>query len=77
VEKRAFWLSFVLSFGFGSRVFVPLHCLCSVASAITHNRGRLVLINSVLSGLPMFMMSFFRIPKGVKGSMQVAYRGGE
>jgi hypothetical protein len=23
----------------------------------------------------MFMMSFFRIPKGVKGSMQVAYRG--
>jgi hypothetical protein len=27
--------------------------------------GRLVLINSVLSRLPMFMMSFFRIPKGV------------
>jgi hypothetical protein len=27
--------------------------------------GRLVLINSVLSILPMFMMSFFRIPKGV------------
>ena len=27
--------------------------------------GRLVLINSVLSSLPMFMMSFFRIPKGV------------
>jgi hypothetical protein len=26
---------------------------------------RLVLINSVLSSLPMFMMSFFRIPKGV------------
>ena len=26
--------------------------------------GRLVLINSVLSSLPMFMMSFFRIPKG-------------
>jgi hypothetical protein len=27
--------------------------------------GRLVLINSGLSSLPMFMMSFFRIPKGV------------
>jgi hypothetical protein len=27
--------------------------------------GRLVLINSVLSSLPMFMMSFFRIRKGV------------
>jgi mannosylglycoprotein endo-beta-mannosidase len=27
--------------------------------------GRLVLINSVLSSLPMFMMSFLRIPKGV------------
>jgi hypothetical protein len=24
-----------------------------------------VLINSVLSSLPMFMMSFFKIPKGV------------
>jgi hypothetical protein len=27
--------------------------------------GRLVLINSVLSSLPMFMMSFFRVPKGI------------
>ena len=27
--------------------------------------GCLVLINSVLSGLPMFMMSFFELPKGV------------
>ena len=27
--------------------------------------GRLVLINSVLSSLPMFMLSFFGIPKGV------------
>jgi hypothetical protein len=27
--------------------------------------GRLVLINSVLSSLPMFMLSFFRIPKGI------------
>ena len=27
--------------------------------------GWLVLINSVLSSFPMFMMSFFKIPKGV------------
>ena len=27
--------------------------------------GRLVLINSMLSSLPMFMMSFFELPKGV------------
>ena len=27
--------------------------------------GRLVLINSVLSSLPMFMLSFFRIPKSI------------
>jgi hypothetical protein len=27
--------------------------------------GRLVLINYVLSSLPLFMLSFFRIPKGV------------
>jgi hypothetical protein len=27
--------------------------------------GRLTLINSVLSSLPMFMMSIFEIPKGV------------
>jgi hypothetical protein len=27
--------------------------------------GRLVLINSVLSSLPMFMLSFFEIPRGV------------
>jgi hypothetical protein len=27
--------------------------------------GRLVLINPVLSSLPMYMMPFFRIPKGV------------
>jgi hypothetical protein len=26
--------------------------------------GRLVLINSVLSSLPMFMFSFFKLPKG-------------
>ena len=28
-------------------------------------RGRLVLINSVLSSLPMFMLSFFEVPRGV------------
>ena len=28
--------------------------------------GRLMLINSVLSSLPMYMMSFFEIPKGVR-----------
>jgi hypothetical protein len=28
--------------------------------------GRLVLINSVLTSLPMFMLSFFEIPKGVR-----------
>ena len=27
--------------------------------------GRLVLLNSVLSSLPMFMLSFFEIPRGV------------
>jgi hypothetical protein len=27
--------------------------------------GRLVLINSILTSLPMFMLSFLRIPKGV------------
>jgi hypothetical protein len=32
---------------------------------ILSSGGRLVLINSVLSILPMFMMSFFRIPKGI------------
>jgi hypothetical protein len=28
-------------------------------------RGRLVLINSVLTSLVMFMLSFFVVPKGV------------
>ena len=27
--------------------------------------GRLVLINSFLSGLPMLMLSFFEIPRGI------------
>ena len=27
--------------------------------------GRLVLINSVLSSLPMLMLSFFEVPRGV------------
>jgi hypothetical protein len=31
--------------------------------------GRLVLINSVLSSLPMFMLSFFEVPKGVLEKM--------
>ncbi|WVZ52923.1 hypothetical protein U9M48_003922 [Paspalum notatum var. saurae] len=31
--------------------------------------GRLVLINSVLSSLPMFMLSFFEVPKGVLQKM--------
>jgi hypothetical protein len=28
-------------------------------------KGRLVLINSVLTSLTMFMLSFFKVPKGV------------
>ena len=28
--------------------------------------GRLVLINSVLTSMPMFLLSFFEIPKGVR-----------
>ncbi|XP_022682391.1 uncharacterized protein LOC111257326 [Setaria italica] len=39
--------------------------LASWKSKLLSVGGRLVLINSVLSSLPMFMMSFFRIPKGV------------
>jgi hypothetical protein len=39
--------------------------LCSWKGKLLSSRGRLVLINSVLSSLQMFMMSFFRIPKGV------------
>ncbi|WVZ70176.1 hypothetical protein U9M48_018862 [Paspalum notatum var. saurae] len=31
--------------------------------------GRLVLINSVLSSLPMFMLSFFEVPRGVLKKM--------
>jgi hypothetical protein len=27
--------------------------------------GRLVLLNSILSSLPIFMLSFFELPKGV------------
>jgi hypothetical protein len=33
--------------------------------------GRLVLLNSVLSSLPMFMMSFFEIPKGVLKNLEI------
>jgi hypothetical protein len=39
--------------------------LASWKGKVLSSGGRLVLINSVLSSLPMFMMSFFRIPKGV------------
>ena len=36
--------------------------------------GRLVLINSVLSSLPMFMMSFFELPRGVLKKLTVSDR---
>jgi hypothetical protein len=39
--------------------------LSSWKGKLLSSGGRLVLINSVLSSLPMFMMSIFRIPKGV------------
>jgi hypothetical protein len=39
--------------------------LSSWKGKLLSSGGRLVLINSVLSSLPMLMMSFFRIPKGV------------
>ena len=38
-------------------------------------RGRLVLINSVLSNLPMFMLSFFEIPKGVLERLTISDQG--
>ena len=37
---------------------------CRKAKYLSYG-GRLVLLNSVLSSLPMFMMSFFEIPKRV------------
>ena len=40
--------------------------LSSWKGKLLSSGGRLVLINSVLSSLPMFMMSFFVIPKGVR-----------
>jgi hypothetical protein len=40
--------------------------LSSWKGKLLSSGGRLVLINSILSSLPMFMMSFFRIPKGVR-----------
>jgi hypothetical protein len=39
--------------------------LSSWKGKLLSSGGRLVLINSVLSSLPMFMLSFFIIPKGV------------
>ncbi|WVZ49016.1 LOW QUALITY PROTEIN: hypothetical protein U9M48_000398 [Paspalum notatum var. saurae] len=38
---------------------------CSWKSNMLSTGGRLVLLNSVLSSLPMFMLSFFEVPKGV------------
>jgi hypothetical protein len=35
--------------------------------------GRLVLINSVLSSLPIFMMSFFENPRGVPKILNASY----
>jgi len=40
--------------------------LSSWKGKLLSSGGRLVLINSVLSSLPMFMMSFFAVPKGVR-----------
>jgi hypothetical protein len=39
--------------------------LSSWKGKLLSSGGRLVLVNSVLSSLPMFMLSFFGIPKGV------------
>jgi hypothetical protein len=39
--------------------------LSSWKGKVLSSGGQLVLINSVLSSLPMFMLSLFRIPKGV------------
>ena len=39
--------------------------LSSWKSKLLSAGGRLVLINSILSSLPMFMLSFFKIPKGI------------
>jgi hypothetical protein len=45
---------------------------CCKAKHLSYG-GRLVLINSVLSNLPMFMMSFFEIPKGVLKKLTIIY----
>jgi hypothetical protein len=39
--------------------------LCSWKGKLMSGGGRLVLINSVLTSLVMFMLSFFEVPKGV------------
>jgi uncharacterized protein YpuA (DUF1002 family) len=39
--------------------------LISWKGKLLSSEGRLVLINSMLSSLPMFLMSFFKITKGV------------
>jgi hypothetical protein len=38
--------------------------LCSWKGKLSSYRGRLVLINSVLSSLAMYMLLFFEVPKG-------------
>ena len=37
--------------------------------------GRLVLINSILSSLPMFMLSFFEVPRGVLKKLSITDQG--
>ena len=39
--------------------------LCAWKGKMLPVRGRLVLINSVLSNLSMYMLSFFKVPRGV------------
>jgi hypothetical protein len=40
--------------------------LCSWIGKLLSYGDRLILINSILTSLPMFMLSFFEIPKGVR-----------
>ena len=45
--------------------------LASWAGKLLSYGDRLVLVNSVLTSLPMFMLSFFEIPKGVRKRMDL------
>jgi hypothetical protein len=40
--------------------------LCSWIGKLLSYGDRFILINSILTSLPMFMLSFFEIPKGVR-----------